>query len=261
MDASKRETARKLFDAWRNRQPLEGHRELAALPVAEAGHAIQDELQQLFRDAGRKPIGWKLGLTSRVALDMFGADEPMVGVIYADSLLQDGATLEADQTVSPRIEGEMLLEIGSSPQAGATEEELVASLASVSAALEIADSHIAGWPNAIGGAIADNACCGWLMRSANSIAPKDADFANTAMEITSDGGTISQGYASACLGSVLNVYRWFIEDSHSRGRKLRAGEIILTGAMGPAIPMERSADYTLDCAGLGQASLRFGMSA
>ena len=80
------------------------------------------------------------------------------------------------------------------------------------------------------------------------------------MTILRDGETISEGRASACLGSVLEVYRWFVEDSHRRARNLQAGDIILTGAMGPAIAMEAPATYRLDCPGLGTATLNFGSS-
>lgn len=258
MDSDIETIADKLFVAWRDRDPIDCEPELAASRDVGRGRAIQAALNALFVKAGRKPIGWKLGLTSQPALDMFGASEPMVGVIYADTVLEDGASLPADAVISPRIEGEMLLELASVPQAGASNKELLASLASVSAAYEIADSRFLGWPRAIGGATADNSCCGWLMRAPQSVAPADADFENTGMVITGNGATISEGRASACLGSVLQVYRWFVEDSHSRGRQLQAGDIILTGAMGPAIAMEAPATYHLDCPGLGQARLEFG---
>ncbi|MFN2100010.1 2-keto-4-pentenoate hydratase [Altererythrobacter sp. MF3-039] len=253
-----RQITAKLREAWADRQPIPGESELAASPDVDQGKAIQLSLHEAFVTGGRKPIGWKLGLTSQPAMDLFGADEPMVGVIYADSLLYDCATLSSQDTISPRIEGEMLLEIGTVPQPGANDDELIASLASVSAAFEVADSRFHGWPRAIGGAIADNACCGWVMRSQQSIAPSEADFEDTAMVLTRDGESISEGRASACLGSVLEVYRWFIESSHRCGRQLKPGEIILTGAMGPAIPMETPATYHLSCPGLGEATLRFG---
>ncbi len=252
-----KEIAARLATAWRTRQALPAEAELAALRDANIGGAIQSELHALFLDAGRKPIGWKLGLTSQVALDMFGAEAPMVGIIYADSMLEDGANLSPNRTLSPRIEGEILLEIGSMPPSGASDAELIASLTSVSAAFEIADSRILGWPSAIGGATADNACCGWLMRAPQSINPADADFEGTGMVITCNGEGVSEGRASACLGSVLEVYRWFVEDSHSCGRVLSPGEIVLTGAMGPAMPMNEPATYQLDCPGLGAATLLY----
>ena len=147
------------------------------------------------------------------------------------------------------------------PNAGASDAELVASLASVSAAFEVADSRFSGWPSAIGGATADNACCGWLMRAPQSLDPHEADFEGTTMTLTRNGETISEGLASACLGSVLGVYRWFVQDSHRRGRFLSPGDIILTGAMGPMIPMQGPAIYQLDCPGLGSATLAFGGAA
>jgi len=252
--------ADKLFVAWRDRDPIDCEPELAASRDVDRGRAIQAALNDLFVRSGRKPIGWKLGLTSQPALDLFGASEPMVGVIYADTMLEDGAGLHADAVINPRIEGEMLLELAAVPHSGASDAELLASLASVSAAYEIADARISGWPRAIGGATADNACCGWLMRAPQSVAPAEADFEGAGMTILRNSEAISEGRASACLGSVLEVYRWFVEDSHRRKRHLQAGDIILTGAMGPAIAMEAPATYRLDCPGLGTATLDFGRS-
>lgn len=255
MSISTIEAANSLFQAWRDRRAIDS--DLKDLAEVETGRAIQAELDRLFRKAGRKPVGWKIGLTSQPALDHFRASEPMVGVIYEDTLLTDAALLDPKHTVSPRIEGEMLLELGTPPAPGADDSTLVASIAKVSAAFEVADSRITGWPRVIGGATADNACCGRVLRAPQSIAATQADFTGTPMRLTRDGVVISEGNAGVCLGSVLAVYRWFIEDSHRRGRQLQAGDIILTGAMGPMIPMEPGGHYALDCPGLGSASLTF----
>ncbi len=256
MSSSTREAANHLFQAWRDVQAIGS--DLRDLADAETGRTIQADLNDLFHKAGRKPIGWKIGLTSEPALDLFKASEPMVGVIYEDTMLADGASLDPARTVSPRIEGEMLLELGAPPAPGADDRALVASIAKVSAAFEVADSRIIGWPRVIGGATADNACCGWVLRSPQSIAASEADFTGTPMRLARNDAVISEGNAGVCLGSVLGVYRWFVEDSHRRGRKLQCGDIILTGAMGPMMPMEPGGNYSLDCPGLGGASLTFG---
>lgn len=251
------EIAHSLFEAWRDKQPMHNSLGLATSSNAELGRLIQSELHSLFVQHGREPIGWKIGLTSQPALDLFGAEEPMVGVIYADTVLEESATLAQSETHDPRIEGELLLEIAEPPGSGLDDQELIASLASVRAAFEIADSRLAGWPTAIGGATADNACCGFLLPAPSVASPGDVDFTATEMHIRSGSKVISEGRASACLGSVLNCYRWFVEDSHKRGRELRSGDIVLTGAMGPAAPMQAPAHYSLECAGVGSATLEY----
>lgn len=252
-----REVASALHKSWVKNRPITGFDYLAGLRDEREGHLIQRQLQVLSHNALRKPIGWKIGLTSQAALDLFGAREPMVGILYEDRLLEDGAHLKSTQVVQPRIEGEILLEIGKIPATGASDAALRASIASASAAFEIADSRISGWPKAIGGAIADNACCGWFLRSKDRRLPAEVDLATTQLSMTLDGRVISKGSASACMGGVLNVYRWFIQDSHRRGRKLEPGEVILTGALGPAIPLTQTGTYRVDCGSLGSASLRF----
>lgn len=255
-----REVACALYDSWKENHLIHEPEYLASLRDERAGQLIQQELHLLSRNTSRRPIGWKIGLTSQAALDLFSATEPMVGIMYADRRLEDGGTLDSTKILQPRIEGEILLEIGATPSAGASDADLLGSIASASAAFEIADSRIPGWPTAIGGAIADNACCGWFMRSRVRRVPQDVDLASTQMSMTLDGNIISAGSAAACMGGVLNVYRWFVEDSHRNGRKLRRGQVILTGAMGPAIPLTREGTYRLDCGRLGTASLTFSLT-
>lgn len=244
-----------LFAAWKISRPLPASDQLLDWNDAAIGHAVQTELDQMMSAAGRRRVGWKVGLTSPATLLTFGAKEPMVGVIYEDSVLQSGATLQMSRCCSPRIEGEILLEIGTPPIAGADDISLLALIASVRGAFEIADSRIEGWPRQIGQAIADNACCGFLVPGIVFLDPAGTDFSGVAMKLTAGSDTLSEGTGSASMGSVLNLYRWFVEASATSGRDIRKGDIILTGALGPAIPMIAQMTYTLHIDGFETATL------
>lgn len=237
--------AARLIEAFQNADIVT---DLPDLSIAE-GYAVQQLVDAGFQAAGRQPIGWKIGHTK---------PEPMVGVIYADSIINDGAELDLGTVCAPKVEGEVLLQLASVPPVDADDEALVRSLASVELAIEIADSRIAGWPGHVGHGIADNACCSRMIRSGNPLAPTAIDLAEIGMRLLANGEMIAEGKGSNCMGGALNVYRWFIEDSAQRGRMLRAGDIVLTGSIAVPNPMTANSDYEVIVDGLGKLGLRTG---
>ncbi len=211
-----------------------------------AGYAVQAALTDMAAKAGRVAIGWKIGLTSPAALAAFAAAEPMVGIIYADSRIAPAEALDLATLCSPRIEGEMLLEIGEPVAPDADDNSLLASIASVRPAFEIADSRVAGFARRIGHAIADNACCGRILFDDRSAAASAKELDAARITVTENGAAISTGTGADCLNGILNVYRWFLQDSARVGRRLAPGQLILTGAIGAANPMRRGVRYGLE---------------
>lgn len=242
---SNSEMAARLIEAFQNADTVQ---DLPDLSIAE-GYAVQQLVDAGFRAAGRKAIGWKIGHTK---------PEPMVGIIYADSIFSDGAELDLGTVCAPKVEGEVLLQLASVPPIDADDAALIRSLASIELAIEIADSRIAGWPSQLGHGIADNACCGRMIRSGNPVPPTAIDLSEIGMRLLADGEVIAEGRGSNCMGGALNVYRWFIEDSAQRGRTLRAGDMVLTGSIAVPTPMTASTSYEVIVDGLGKLGLRTG---
>lgn len=248
MATSEAELASRLVTAFQSATAIADEEALPDLTIAQ-GYAVQRHVDAQFEAIGRKPIGWKIGLTS---------PEPMVGIIYADSELYDGNELDLALCCAPKIEGELLLQMGSVPSADADDETLIQSLASVEIAIEVADSRIAGWPTQLGHGIADNACCGRIVRTAAQISPREFDWTDVQMRLLANGEQIAQGQGGNCMDGAINVYRWFLQNSAQCGRALRARDIILTGSIAIPTPMTAETDYQVIFEGLGKLSLRTG---
>lgn len=227
--------AQALYTARNSQTPSDTIRNLLGGSDITAGYKIQSALTTLDLNEGRVRAGWKTGLTSEAALKLFKTPEPMVGNIWADTRLENGAHVDLAELIAPKIEGEILIEVGQPCAFDASDVVLLISIKKVYASFEIADSRLTGWAGAIGHAIADNACCARILTSETGISPDSLDLAQASMTLTCDGEKISKGMGKNRLGNPLNVYRWFLEFAHRTGREVKSGDLILTGAIGPAI--------------------------
>ena len=246
--------AHSLDQARHDRVPLARTSFPAGLTVTQ-GYTVQAELAELGQSAGRKAIGRKIGLTSKAAMAAFGAAEPMAGTIISDSVREAGTRIELDQLISPRLEGEFLIEIGHVPPADSDDAALIASLVSVRAAFEIADSRIAGWPSTAAPAIADNACCGLVIPGSERISPGKVDFHGAKGVLRRDGAIVSEGCAADCLGGILHAYRWLLARGPALGLSPRAGDIVICGAMCGPLPMHPGCRYDFAVEGLGTVTI------
>lgn len=255
-DLSVENAARQLLDAERTARPLcRLSDRTAPLSVAEA-YAVQGQRDALAQAAGAEPVGFKIGLTSPAALKLFKASEPMRGVLYAHTRLTTPGRVDLQQMCSPRLEGEIILKVGSSVSPDASDRALLDSISSVHAALEIADSRIANWDIGIGEAIADNACCGRFAMVDAGLSPHAIDLSTVAMTITNDAGeVVSSGSGAACMGSPLNAYRWLLTDLAKSGLALSPGQIVLTGALGPVAHAHPGRACHIGLSGLGELSV------
>ena len=245
-----------LFTAWQDRVPLASLDQWLTPGDLAAAYAVQDRLDARMREAGRVQVGWKVGVTSPVSLAAMGATEPMTGRIYADSVLAAPARFAPEQGCEPRLEGEVLFELGHDALAAASDNAALAAIVvSVRPAFEIADARVAGWPRDVAHAIADNALCGWLCPAAEGCAAEGIDFAAVAMTMYDGVDTVSAGTGRECLGDVRNSLRWFLDHARARGLKVERGQWLLTGALGPAVLSRAGGRYRVTLSGLGEVTL------
>lgn len=225
-----------------------------ALSLSE-GYSVQGDLDALAKRTGRIAAGWKIGLTTPAAQAAFAASEPMLGVIYADTVQPSGSTIDLGRLIAPRIEGEVLLEVGTPPPADADAAALLASLASVRAAFEIADSRIDGWPGQVGQAVADNACCAAVIAQPAGSPVAALDFTGARSELRAAGTPVATGLTSDCLGGILSAYGWLVGALARQQRSLSRGDLVLCGAIGGAVPLLAGTTYDLQIDGLEPVTL------
>lgn len=74
---------------------------------------------------------------------------------------------------------------------------------------------------------------------------------------------VAAAYASgvACLGDPLAASVWLARAGAEMGGPLRAGEVVLSGALGPMVAATAGDHFHADLAGLGQVAVHFAAEA
>jgi len=187
-----------------------------------------------------------------------GVDQPDFGTLFVDMEHPDGADLVFSDLLQPRVEAEVAVvldrDLDSAPHGFA---EIIRAVAFALPAIEVADSRIEGWDITLLDTVADNASGGAYVLGGRPVSLRDVDLRQVAMSMSTDGTVVSTGAGSDCLGHPLNAARWLADTLCARGVPLRAGDVIMTGALGPMVPARLGSEVVATISGLGSVSTRF----
>ena len=161
--------------------------------------------------------------------------------------------------IQPKIEAEIAVVLGRDlDNQSVSLAEVVQAVDCVLPALEIVDSRIKEWRISIFDTVADNGSSALFATGANPILPKRIDLRLAGMVLEKNGTVASLGVGAACLGSPYRALAWLARRMAEAGDPLRAGALILTGAMGPMTKVEPGDFVSAEIQGLGRVTVRFG---
>jgi 2-keto-4-pentenoate hydratase len=233
-------------------------RELIGATNVAAAYAVQELLTAARVAGGATVIGRKIGLTSAAVQAQLGVDQPDFGVLFDDMAYADGDLIPVRRLLQPRVEAEIGFVLAEDLSEGALDQARMREAVEYAvAALEIVDSRIAGWDITFADTVADNASSGLYAlgtgrRSLAELTPKDVE-----MQMSIDGAVVSTGTGSACLGDPLEALAWLARTARDFGDPLRAGQLVLSGALGPMHPVHPGAVVAAEISGLGTVSVTF----
>ncbi|HZZ46661.1 MAG TPA: fumarylacetoacetate hydrolase family protein [Pseudonocardia sp.] len=265
-----REAARRLNEAIRSHTTCPPIRDLFAREGEDLdtesqmrfGYAVQRLLTDSSVATGRRIVGAKIGLTAPVVQQQLGVDRPDSGVLFADMARTEDEIIDPAQLLQPRIEAEVAFTLGADLDRDDLSDEVVrGAVETVVASLEIVDSRIAGWDIRLVDTIADNASCGLYVLGRNPVPLTGLNLPDAAMTMRAVGQTeetVSEGSGSACLGDPVNALRWLARTAREVGAPLRAGDVVLSGALGPMVPVRPDTTYVATIDGLGTVRATFG---
>lgn len=224
----------------------------------EAAYAIQEMNTRAWLAEGRRLVGRKIGLTSKAVQTQLGVDQPDFGMLFADMAIGDGEAVAAGRLVQPKVEAEVALVIGRDlTHERHTYADLIRATEYAVPAIEIVDSRIENWNIKFVDTVADNASSGLFVLGGRPVRLQDIDLTACAMEMKRGDEIVSRGNGRACLGSPLNAAVWLADVMVRCGRPLLAGDIVLTGALGPMVTVNPGEHFDVNIEGLGCVSAVF----
>ena len=121
--------------------------------------------------------------------------------------------------------------------------------------LEIVDSRICDWDIGIVDTVGDNASSARFVLGAIPRRLIDFDFIHCGMVLRGDGAVLATGAGAACLGNPIEAVRWLASALANTQFSLRAGDIVLSGALGPMTTLRPGCHYAATIATLGSVTV------
>ena len=252
-----REAADRLIAAAATPRQCDPVRDILGDRDIAAAYAVQRLLTEDSLTRSRRIVGHKIGLTAPAVQRQLGVDQPDSGVLFADMQVATGATVATGKLLQPKVEAEIAFILADDLDGDLSESRIRAAAGVAVPAIEIVDSRVCDWSISIVDTIADNGSSALFVLGSETAAAADLDFASRTMRLTENGTPVSTGRGSDCLGSPLNALRWLARTAQDNGSPLRAGHIVLSGALGPMVPVSPGSTYVAEIDGVGSVEVSF----
>ena len=244
------------IDSKKTCQPI---RDLIGESDIDSAYQIQQINTNRKLASGAKIIGYKIGLTSFAIQTQLGVDQPDFGVLTDTMLVNENDDVSMSELMQPKAEAEIAFVLSKDIDNKIDSiQDLKSYIDYASASIEIVGSRIEGWNIRITDTIADNASASHFVLGENKVLLSEADLINCQMSMSKNGEIASTGQGSACMDNPLNAALWLMNTMVERGTTLKKGDIILSGALGPMVPVSSGDRFSAEIEGLGTVSVSFG---
>lgn len=235
--AQVQEAADRLIAAFDKREPCDPVRDLIGPSDISAAYDVQQIVTANRVAGGVSIIGRKIGLTSKAIQQQVGVDQPDFGYLFSDMGVADGDDTPMATLLQPRVEAEIAFVLGSALTGEITDEAVRGAIDHAVMSLEIVDSRVANWDIALADTVADNASSGTYVLGSRKLSLDEFEPRETLMEMRIDDEVVSTGNGAACLDDPLAAVAWLARTAQDFGEPLRAGQLVLSGALGPMVPV------------------------
>lgn len=256
--------AERLWQAQESGVPAAPVREEIARLAGDGGdalglaYAVQALLTERHQQRGARLVGRKIGLTSRAVQQQLGVDAPDFGALFADMAFGDGEEIPWSRTMQPKAEAEIALVLEHDlAHERHTFADVISAVAYALPAIEVVGSRIANWDIRLVDTVADNASSGLFVLGSRPVRLSALDLVRCGMVMECRGDQVSVGAGVACLGNPLNAAVWLADTMVRLGAPLRAGDVILTGALGPMAAVRPGDVVSASIEGLGSVTAAF----
>ena len=230
-------------------------------PALSVEEAYRVQLLNIRRkvDEGERIVGKKIGLTSKAMQNLLGVDQPDYGHLLDSMVVENGGVVSPSQVLQPRVEGEIAFILKEDLRGpGVTVTDVLRATDYVVAAIEIVDSRIKDWKIKLADTIADNASSGLYVLGNRPVKVDRLDLAQIGMVLYKNGEVINTGVGAAALGHPALCVAWLANQLAQFDTFLRAGEVVLSGALSAAVNAQPGDHFLVRFDQLGEVSVNFG---
>lgn len=253
--------ADELYTALRERQMITPFSERTPEMTVEDAYAVSNLLlDKRIQLDGEKVIGKKIGVTSQAVMKMLGVYQPDFGYLTDAMVVDESEALSVStKMIQPRAEGEIAFVLKHDLIGpGVTASDVLRATDFVVPCFEIVDSRIKDWKIKIQDTVADNASCGYFLLGSQAADPRKVDLSTCGMVMEMNGQVVATGAGAAALGSSpISCVVWLANTLGRFGVPLKAGEVILSGALVPLQPVKAGDYMSVSIGGIGRTAVRF----
>jgi 2-oxo-hept-3-ene-1,7-dioate hydratase len=255
--------ARELDESERSRVQVEHFSKRFAGMTVEDGYAVSRAWVAMKLACGRKPIGHKIGLTSRAMQQSSQIDEPDYGLLLDDMLFAPG-DIPTSRFIAPRVEVELAFVLKRKLEGDrVTAQDVIDATDHVTPAIEIIDARIEQFdrhtkaPRRVQDTISDNAANAGIVIGGRKMNPRDLDLPWCGAILRQNGNVEETGLAAGVQGHPAIGVAWLAKKLAPWGECLEAGEIVLAGSFTRPVPAKKGDVFDADYGPLGRFEFRF----
>ncbi|MCK2119949.1 fumarylacetoacetate hydrolase family protein [Pseudomonas sp. PNPG3] len=248
-----------LYGAWCGRGMIEPLSDRYPDITIDDAYRIQQAFIGRRMAKGARIVGAKIGLTSLAVQKQLGVDTPDYGVLFDDMGFGEGLPIPLAGLHQPKIEAEVAFVLGRDLDLpNPTLVDVIVAIDYALPAMEIVGSRIANWNIKLVDTVADNASSSAFVIGGSPKKLGELDLRGCKMTMSRDDEqNVSTGTGAACLGHPLNAVVWLARTMARVGAPLKAGHLVLSGALGPMVAVEAGKSYTAYIDGLGSVVASF----
>ncbi|GAA4223088.1 2-oxo-hept-3-ene-1,7-dioate hydratase [Sagittula marina] len=244
-------------------------RQIGLLSVQHPGmtmdeaYAVQAALMTAKSVAGRKVIGWKIGLTSKAMQDALKIDTPDSGVLFDDMVFESGGVVPEGRFIQPRVEAEIAFVMKAPLEGNVTREQVVAATDFVCPSLEILDTRIfradpsSGKTRVIVDTIADNAANAGIVLGNQRHDPRLVDLRWAGAIVARDGEVEETGLGAGVLNDPVMGIVWLAKRMGVYGQSIKPGQVILSGSFIRPVECPPGSHVEADFGAFGHVEVSF----
>lgn len=206
---------------------------------------------------GERIVGLKTGLTSRAKQETMGVRQPILGHMFASSVVPAGGSIACAELIHPRAEPEIAFRLVEDLPAGAGLSRMRAAAPLALPAIEVVDSRFRDFKFGFADVVADNTSASRVVFGEPVPVAADADLRLVGMNYLVNGEIVATAAGAAILGDPWEALAWLAKRASELGRPLTAGQTVLAGALSDAFAVKPGDAVEVRFDRLGSVGVRF----